>query len=195
MAFPDIAPNRTEISQQTPMIVLQALNGREERLATRIPFFTIINTYENLTAAERRQIIGHHASVGGSLTAFSIELPEDVKDSSAGYTGAITVDGAHTAGDTTVDITTASDGAILKAGDYIKFAGHNKLYQVTADVTAASSSATVSIFPALLDSLSNAEVVSHTDVNIVVRYASDDIMYAMDPNLFGTLSISFKEDI
>lgn len=195
MAFPDISPQQVEIAQNTPMITLKALNGREERLASEIPYFSVFATFENVSAAERRQIIGHHASVGGSLTAFDFPLPEDIKDNSVEFTGTITANGAANAGDSSIAVTTSADGAILKAGDYIRFDGHDKLYQVKADVTASSSSATITIFPALLSAVANAEGVFHTDLNINVRYLNDNIGYTVDPNLFGDFTIGFKENI
>lgn len=195
MAFPSIAPNRVEFTSNTPMIVTRALNGREERLSTQIPYFNLSATFDNVSATERRQIVGHHASVGGSLTSFAIELPEDIKDNSAGYTGTIAANGTYSAGDSSITVTTSGNGAVLKAGDLITFAGHNKVYQVKADVTATALSATVTIFPALLSAVSDTASITHTDVNATVRYSSDSLGYILDPNLFGSFTIDFREEI
>ena len=44
----------------------------------------------------------------------------------------------------------AGDGAgRFKAGDFLKFASHNKVYMVISDVTSSSNAATVTIEPSL----------------------------------------------
>ena len=62
----------------------------------------------------------------------------------------------------------------LKAGDYIKFASHNKVYMVVADVTAdGSNEATLTIEPPLITALADDSAVTYDNVPFTVHLTSD----------------------
>jgi hypothetical protein len=68
----------------------------------------------------------------------------------------------------------ASDGAgRFKAGDFIKFASHNKVYMVVSDVTSSSNAATVTIEPPLTTALADDSVVTYKNVPFTVHLTSD----------------------
>ena len=87
----------------------------------------------------------------------------------------INVNGVHAVGDTTIDIDGFhADGAErLKAGDFIKFSGHSKVYMIMADVTSSSNAATVTIEPPLTTALANDETVAYDSVPFTVHLLSD----------------------
>jgi hypothetical protein len=87
----------------------------------------------------------------------------------------INVNGVHAVGDTTIDIDGFhADGAgRLKAGDFIKFSGHSKVYMIMADVTSSSNAATVTIEPPLRSALANDETVTYDSVPFTVYLNSD----------------------
>jgi len=76
--------------------------------------------------------------------------------------------------------TLATDGwtggvAIFKAGDYLKIAGNDKVYMVTADVTSHSDPATntpITIEPALVASPADNAAITHTAVSFTVALTS-----------------------
>ena len=195
MAFPDIEPNDVTITHQTPTVVNTARSGRQTRFQRSDPNYTIQYNFDSLSNAQRRQIIGHHASVGGSLNSFELQLPTGIKDNSAGYTGTITTSGTNAAGDNTIDYTATADGLALKAGDLITFDGYNKMYMVTADETVVSGVGILGIYPALLEDIPTSTEIIHTDVTATVFYQSTDLGYSMGPNQYASLSITFKEDL
>ena len=94
-----------------------------------------------------RIITAKRSDVYGELMAFIIKqrsgkenftiIPPEIEDARGNVSGTVLVNGVHAVGDTTIDI----DGmtGTLKAGDYVKFASHNKVYMVVADVTADGS--------------------------------------------------------
>lgn len=196
MAFPDIEPNGVTITNETPTVINTARSGRQTRFQRSDPALTIAYEYNALSESERRSIIGHHASVGGSLNSFDVNLPTGIKDNSASYTGTLTTNGAHTAGDTTIAVNGSTNGLCVKAGDYIRFAsGSNKLYTITADATVSAGTTTLQIFPALLDDVTTGVTVNHTDVTAKVFYQTVELGYRMGPNLFGDITVTFKEDL
>ena len=97
-------------------------------------------------------------------------------DSQGNETGTLLVNGSHSAGDTTIAIDAfAGDGAgRLKAGDFISFASHTKVYMCVADVTAdGSNEATVTIEPPLLVALADDSVVTYDNVPFTVHLTND----------------------
>ena len=101
---------------------------------------------------------------------FQIALP-DLKNAKGDVSGVVETNGTASAGDTSVTV----DGmtGTLKAGDFIKFNGHSKVYMVVADATASSGSATLTIEPPLRENLSDNEVVTYDGVEFTVRLTND----------------------
>ena len=63
-----------------------------------------------------------------------------------------------------------NDIVIFKAGDYLKFANHDKVYTVVADVTSDASGGTteITIEPALITSPANDSAITYTSVPFTV---------------------------
>jgi hypothetical protein len=105
---------------------------------------------------------------------FTITFPSYL-DAQGHENTTINVNGVHAVGDTTIAIDGFhNDGADrLKAGDFIKFANHSKVYMIVADVTSSSNAATVTIEPPLRSALADNEVVTYDDVPFKVHLNSD----------------------
>jgi hypothetical protein len=101
---------------------------------------------------------------------FQIALP-DLKNAKGDVSGVVETNGTASAGDTSVTV----DGmtGTLKAGDFIKFNGHSKVYMVVADATASAGSATLTIEPPLRENLSDNEVITYDGVEFTVRLTND----------------------
>ena len=125
--------------------------------------------YVNLTRAEFAPILAFITKQRGQKETFTV-IPPKIKDALGSETTTISVNGAHTAGDTTIAIDgfNADSAGSLKAGDFIKFANHTKVYMVVADVTPSSNAATVTIEPPIIENLSNDETVTYDDVPFTV---------------------------
>ncbi len=90
-------------------------------------------------------------------------VPPEIEDARGSETGSVLVNGDQSAGDNTIAMDGfAGDGAgRLKAGDFIKFASHTKIYMVVADVTSSSNAATVTIEPPLIADITNNSAVTY----------------------------------
>lgn len=153
-------------------------------------------------------ITAKRSDVYGELMAFIIKqrsgkenftiVPPEVKDARGSETGTISVNGSHSAGDTTIAIDgfTADTSGSLKAGDFLKFANHNKVYMVVADVTPSSNAATVTIEPPLISSLADDEGVTYDSVPFTV-YLTNDIQEfgAVGSDNSGNLLYEFELDV
>ncbi len=153
-------------------------------------------------------ITAKRSDVYGDLMAFIIKqrsgkenftiIPPEVEDARGNETGTLLVNGSHTAGDTTIAIDGfAGDGAgRLKAGDFLKFNGHTKVYMVVADVTSSSNAATVTIEPPLISNLANNEAVSYDNVSFTVHLINDLQEFgAVSADISGNLLYQFELDV
>jgi len=127
-------------------------------------------------------ITAKRSDVYGELMAFIMKqrsskenftiIPPEIEDARGNVSGTVLVNGVHAVGDTTIDI----DGmtGTLKAGDFVKFASHTKVYMVVADATAdGSNEATITIEPPLITALVNDSVVTYDNVPFTVHLVND----------------------
>lgn len=103
----------------------------------------------------------------GRLESFQIVLPV-ISDASGSATGSPTVNGSISIGATS--FTVAGLTGTLKAGDFIKFASHSKVYMMTEDRAGAG---TVTFEPSLVATVSNGSALTYNNVPFTVRLAND----------------------
>jgi len=130
-------------------------------------------------------ITAKRSDVYGELMSFIIKqrsgkenftiIPPEIEDARGNETGTVLVNGAQSAGDTTIAMDGfAGDGAgRFKAGDFVKFASHDKVYMVVADVTSSSNAATVTIEPPLIADIANDTTVTYDNVPFTVHLVND----------------------
>ena len=130
-------------------------------------------------------ITAKRSDIYGELMAFIVKqrsgkenftiVPPEIQNARGNETGTVLVNGVHAVGDTTIAMDAfAGDGdGRFKAGDFVKFAGHDKVYMIVSDVTSSSNSATVTIEPPLLTALSDNEVVTYDSVPFTVHLVND----------------------
>ena len=130
-------------------------------------------------------ITAKRSDVYGELMAFIIKqrsgkenftiIPPEIEDARGSETGSVLVNGVHAVGDTTIDMDAfAGDGdGRFKAGDFLKFASHDKIYMVVSDVTSSSNAATVTIEPPLITALADNSAVTYDNVPFTVHLTSD----------------------
>tara|TARA_S200002703_G_scaffold100676_1_gene87029 strand:- start:960 stop:1547 length:588 start_codon:yes stop_codon:yes gene_type:complete len=132
--------------------------------------FKFSASYPPMSRSEFAPVFAFIMKQRSQKETFTIALP-DLKNAKGDVSGTITVDGNHSAGDTTIDVTGMT--GTLKAGDMISFGGHSKVYMVVGDATAVTGDATLTIEPPLRSSLSTAESVTYDNVVFTVRLTSD----------------------
>jgi hypothetical protein len=132
-----------------------------------------------------RIITAKRSDVYGELMAFIIKqrsgkenftiIPPEIEDARGSETGTVLVNGVHAVGDTTIAMDGfAGDGAgRFKAGDFLKFASHDKVYMVVADATSSSNASTVTIEPPLITALADDSTVTYDNVPFTVHLTND----------------------
>jgi hypothetical protein len=153
-------------------------------------------------------IVGKRSDIYGELMAFIMRqrsrkenftiIPPEIEDARGSETGTVLVNGVHAVGDTTIAMDAfASDGAgRFKAGDFIKFASHDKVYMVVSDVTSSSNAATVTIEPPLTTALADDSVVTYDNVPFTVHLTNDVQEFgAVGADKDGNLLYQFELDV
>ena len=132
-----------------------------------------------------RIITGKRSDIYGELMAFIIKqrsgkenftiIPPEIEDARGTETGTVLVNGVHAVGDTTIAMDGfAGDGAgRFKAGDFLKFASHDKVYMVVSDATSSSNASTVTIEPPLITALADDSTVTYDNVPFTVHLTND----------------------
>lgn len=111
----------------------------------------------NIVTAKRSDVYGELMAFimkqRSSKETFTIVPPEI---SNARGTASGTPNGTASAGDTSITLGGSGSGT-LKAGDYIKFANHDKVYMVVADQSDISTG-TLTIEPPLREAVSSSDI-------------------------------------
>ena len=155
-----------------------------------------------------RIITAKRSDVYGELMAFIIKqrsgkenftiIPPEIEDARGTETGTVLVNGVHAVADTTIAMDGfAGDGAgRFKAGDFIKFASHDKVYMVVADATSSSNACTVTIEPPLITALADDSVVTYDNVPFTVHLTNDIQEFgAIGSDKDGNLLYQFEFDV
>ena len=179
------SPEFNALSFQDEVNTLISLSDSGRRFARQIDNqrWKFTCRYVNLTRAEFAPIFAFITKQRGSKETFTIS-PPNLKNALGSETTTISVNGAHTAGDNTIAIDgfNADAAGSLKAGDWISFSGHTKVYQVVSDVTPSSNAATVTVEPPIIEALANNEVVTYDSVAFTVYLTSSIQSYSMGIN-------------
>ena len=152
-----------------------------------------------------RIITAKRSDVYGELMAFIMKqrsskenftiIPPEIEDARGNVSGTVLVNGSHAVADTTINI----DGmtGTLKAGDFVKFASHNKVYMVVADATAdGSNEATLTIEPPLITALADDSVVTYDNVAFKVHLINDVQEFgAIGSDKDGNILYQFELDV
>ena len=170
-------------------------SGRRVRVSTAGTRFAGTIQYPQMALASFKPIQAVATQLQGPLNSFDIVLPS-ISENQSGVTGTTAlVNGTNAAGSSTVNLTTNKNSTtIAKAGDVIRFPGHNKVYMLTADATTGGGGAVaVAITPNLIEAEvgDGSTAVTLDDVPFRVTLSRDiqEYKYATD----GT--VSYEIDI
>lgn len=147
----------------------------------------ISGTYPLLTRAQAATVMAYIKSVRGSSSTFTLVLPE-YSNANGTVSGTVLANGAAAAGATSVTI----DGITgqINAGDFVKFANHNKVYMVTADRNGAGA---MSISPPLREAVADNEGVTYDAVPFTVRLSRDKNRQSIGTENRTRITVDFIE--
>jgi len=146
-------------------------------------------------------IAAKRSDVYGELMAFIVKqrsgkenftiVPPEIEDARGTASG--TPNGTASAGDTSITLGGTGTGT-LKAGDFIKFASHDKVYMIVADQSDISTG-TLTIEPPLTTAITNSDI-QYDNVPFTVYLTNDIQEFGVVGNdKDGNLLYQFEMDV
>ncbi len=176
--------------------VSTSVSGREQASGQGGAPVQISAKYNKLTYTEAQRVRAFLSAHGGQLSTFDLYLPL-VCDASGDYSGAALRASASVAQGHSVAINGAEPHKTLThAGQWIQFAGHDKTYLLTSDLTTDGAGHAVADFqPSLYEPVALNEQVFISNIHFKVRADSDFHKFTIQPGQQYTFSVSFVESI
>ena len=176
-AFADL-----EIQSLQKTIVARSISGRRQVRQIGGQYWKLSASYPPMTRTDFAPIWAFMVKQRGSFDTFTV-VPPVIGTPQGPGGGTPLVDGASQTGRTIVTDGWPTGGTltILKAGDFIKFANHTKVYMVTSDaICDTNGDATISIEPALLTSPATDTAITYSSVPFTVYFDNDTIEFSTD---------------
>ena len=171
----DIGFTAVNFQQRNITKITQTASGRSVRTSNATTLWAGTLQFVPGTQAEYRPIQAFFAKARGPLNDFYVQIP--------GVSNFIGTDGVSTlqtnssaaAGAVSVVVNNVSGGAsVIKAGNVIKFANHNKVYMVVTTVTANPGNNTFTIEPPLVTAVPTSTAVTYKNVYFTV-FATNEL--------------------
>ncbi len=169
------APASLKIRSMQPTLVSTAHSLQRQVRSRGGHRWMLSASWPALTRAQWAAFYGFAQAQRGQYGTFTYVLGGYLSSPQGAGTGTPLVKGASQSGRSVItDGWTALVTGILKAGDFIKFAGHAKVYMLTADVDSDyTGSATLAIEPALFATPADNEAITVNNVPFTVAFGSD----------------------
>ncbi len=173
-ALPNTDFTAINIKSNQKTLVSETDSGKTFRRQIQGQRWSFTIKYPPMTRADFAPTMAFMIKQRSQKENFTVTFPSYL-NALGNETGSLLVDGVHAVADTTIAIDGfAGDGAgRLKAGDFIKFNSHSKVYMVVADATSSSNACTVTIEPPLTTALANNGAVTYDSVPFTVHMTSD----------------------
>lgn len=163
------------IKTNNPNITTISTSGRRQVKTQQSQFWSFTAAYPPMNRSQFGPIAAFVTKQRGAFESFTMLLPDYSTTSGALTTQAVTTVNSETLGATAIEL---SAGIIdltgaLKAGDFVKFADHNKVYMIVDDVNFISGSATMNIEPGLVKTVPSGVQIDYKDVEFTVFLGND----------------------
>jgi hypothetical protein len=178
--------NAVNMTSQSPTLFSETISGRQQSRKIGGQKWTFTATYPPMTQAEFQPVWAFVVGQQGRHGTFTITPPVIAGTSGTG-TGTVTCTAAAIGA---VAITITGLAGTLKAGDFIKFANHTKVYMLTADRSGAGA---IAIEPALVEAVADSEQMYYNDIAFTVRLANDIQSYKLSGNQLFAYEIDVVE--
>ena len=163
------------ISTKQNTIVSTTTSGRRQARQIDGQRFALTVKFPIMSRTEFAPIAAFLMKQRSQLESFTYS-PPTISTTSGSASTVISTTGSHAAGVTSINLTgmTASQSAIFKAGDFIRFTGQNKVYMVISDVSSnGSGNGTMTIEPPLRSTVTTGTVLIYSNVDFTVGLTND----------------------
>jgi hypothetical protein len=187
--------NSLNVQSVQNTFVSRALSGRRQARQLGGQFWKMTATFPPMTRAQFAPIYAFIVKQRGRYESFTI-VPAVISTGQGSPAGTPLMRGASQTGRTLATDGWTGGVAIFKAGDFLKIAGNDKVYMVTADVTSnASSSADtpITIEPALVESPADNAAITHSSVSFTVALTSGIQEFSTGTSGLFSYELDFEE--
>ena len=186
-----------QIGSEQNTIVSVTTSGRVQTRQIDGQKFTITLDYAPMTRANFAPIKAFLMKQRSRLNTFTI-IPPVVSNAQGVASTVISTDGTVSSGATTctIDGMTISTTGILKAGDYFRFTGQDKVYMAVEDLDAdGTGSGTLTFEPPLRSDVANDVALVYNNVDFTVRLKNDIQEYSIVTNDLYKYQIDLIENL
>ena len=169
------APRDVAISTNQNTIVTTTASGRRQARQIDGQRFRLRIRFPIMTRAEFAPINAFVMKQRSQMESFQY-VPPTIDDALGVASGVISVNGAISAGVTSVAIDgmANSTSGVFKAGDYFRFTGQTKVYMVMSDVSSnGSGQGTLTFEPPLRANVSDNAILIYSNVDFTVGLTGD----------------------
>ena len=191
------APKDASIGSVQNTIVSVTTSGRVQTRQIDGQKFSITLDYPPMSRSNFAPIKAFIMKQRARLNTFTV-IPPVVSNAQGVATGTISVDGAISSGVTTctIDGMATSTNDILKAGDYFRFTGQNKVYMAVEDLDSdGTGSGTLTFEPPLRSNVADNVVLIYDNVDFTVRLSNDIQEYSIVTNDLYKYQIDLIENL
>ena len=169
------APSSVSISSNQNTIVSTTVSGRRQARQIDGQRFRLTLKFPVMSRSEFAPILAFIMKQRSQLESFQF-TPPTVDDSLGSANTVISVNGAVSAGATSCSIDGMGNNltGVLKAGDFFRFTGQNKVYMCVADVSSNGSGAgTLTFEPPLRSNVADNAILIYSNVDFTVGLTND----------------------
>jgi len=185
------------IGSQQNTIVSVTTSGRVQTRQIDGQKFTITLDYAPMNRSKFAPIKAFIMKQRAKLNTFTI-IPPIVSNAQGVASTVISTNASVSAGATTctVDNMTTSTNGILKAGDYFRFTGQDKVYMCVEDLNAdGSGEGTLTFEPPLRTDVTDNTILIYDNVDFTVRLKNDIQEYSIVTNDLYKYQIDLVENL
>ena len=186
-----------DIRSQQRTIVSVTTSGRKQARQIDGQRFAITLNFPPMTRAEFSPIKAFIMKQRSQLNNFTV-IPPIVSNAQGVALGIINVNGALSAGVTTAEIDgmATSTSGILKAGDYFRFTGQEKVYMAVEDLDSdGSGEGTLTFEPPLRTLVADNAILIYDNVDFTVSLVNDVQEYNLGVQNLYSYEIDVAESL
>jgi hypothetical protein len=189
------APSSIGIASDQATIVSTTVSGKRQARQIDGQKFKLTAKFPIMTRAEFAPIKAFIMKQRSQLNSFTF-IPPTISDTQGVASTIISTNASVSAGaiTCTVDNITVSTNGILKAGDYFRFTGQEKVYMAVADLNAdVSGEGTLTFEPPLRSAVTDDTIIIYNDVDFTVGLTGDIQEYTIGTTNYFQYEIDLIE--
>ena len=189
------APSSVAIASEQTTIVSTTTSGRRQARQIDGQKFKLTAKFPIMTRAEFAPIKAFIMKQRSQLNSFTF-IPPTIANALGVASTVLNVNGALTAGTTTanIDNMTVSTNGILKAGDYFRFTGQEKVYMAVADLNSDGyGEGTLTFEPPLRANVADNAILIYDNVDFTVGLTNDIQEYTIGTSNYFQYEIDLIE--